>query len=61
MVEAMVMVGAGFLLGLACRKRAAKVYRIRKANQRRRAAKKAEQRARTARRPASWEQIKKIA
>ena len=55
------MVGAGFLLGFAFRKRAAKVYRIRKANQRRRAVKKAEQRARVAHRPASWEQIKKIA
>lgn len=61
MVETIAMVGAGFLLGFAFRKRAAKVYRIRKANQRRRAAKKAEQRARAAHRPASWEQIKKIA
>lgn len=60
MVEAMAMVGAGFLLGFAFRKKMAKIYRIRKRNRWRSAMKKAERRAKIAHRSASWEMIKEV-
>ena len=60
MEEVLITAGVSLLTGWWIRRKSAELLGVRRANRQAQALKRAEQRAKIARRPVSWEQIKKL-